>query len=252
MDEQRYHALLESPAPARFLVRAVSTNDEAKAWAKQGAPHGAAVLAGEQSGGRGRRGRGFFSPPGGLYLSVVLHPGTMSPGLLTTLAAVAALRAVRRAGGPELSIKWVNDLLYEGKKVGGILTEGVTAPDGAARAVVGLGLNLGPAAFPPELQETAGTLHGVWPGAPREELAARIVNEILDGLPRVPAHLAEYRARCATLGRRVAYTLEGAEARGLAEDVDNEGRLLVRDGSRLVTVMEGEAVLLPETQRRPG
>lgn len=245
-DENRYRAFLASPAPARFLARAVSTNDEAKAWARQGAPHGAAVLAAEQSGGRGRRGRGFFSPPGGLYLSVVLHPGAASPGLLTTLAAVAALRAVRLAGGPELAIKWVNDLLYQGKKVGGILTEGVCAPDGGARAVVGIGLNLGPAAFPPELEGQAGTLFGAWPDAEREKTAALIVNEILEGLPRVPEHLAEYRARCATLGRRVAFQSEGREAQGRAEGVDGEGRLLVNDGRRLLTLMEGEASLLPE------
>ena len=138
-----------------------STNDLAKELAAQGAPEGTVVVAETQTGGRGRLGREWNSPPGvGLYVSLVLRP--MLPPMelpqITLTTAVAVVRAVRRVTGVAPGIKWPNDLLLNGKKLGGILTEMETESDRIRHVVVGLGLNVNNPAFPPELAATATSL----------------------------------------------------------------------------------------------
>ena len=125
-----------------------STNDIAKELATAGAPDGTMVIADEQSAGKGRRGRSWVSPPGGIYMSVVTRP-TMAldaVGLVTIAAAVAAVMALRRThsgGKEEITIKWPNDILLGERKLGGILCEMAAQPDQVDWIVVGLGLNLG-------------------------------------------------------------------------------------------------------------
>ncbi|MFQ9991902.1 biotin--[acetyl-CoA-carboxylase] ligase [Ruthenibacterium lactatiformans] len=167
-----------------------STNLTAKQMAAAGAPHGTLVVADSQTAGRGRRGRSFASPPGtGLYLSMVLRSALpmQSAVLVTSAAAVAVCRAVERAAGKRLDIKWVNDLFYRGKKCCGILTEAAADVEtgGVDYLVVGIGLNLLPpeGGWPEELAEIAASFHPVstwgaaallrplrmsfWPFAPR-------------------------------------------------------------------------------------
>ncbi|NLD35175.1 MAG: biotin--[acetyl-CoA-carboxylase] ligase, partial [Clostridiales bacterium] len=129
MDVDRIRALLGRGLPLRCLGSIDSTNTMAKQWARQGVPHGAAVLADRQTAGRGRLGRSFFSPEGGLYMSLIVDSVGIPPGQLTTLAAVAVLRAAEQVTGRQLHIKWVNDLLLDGRKVCGILTEGIVQGD---------------------------------------------------------------------------------------------------------------------------
>ena len=122
-----------------------STNDDLKAMAKDGAPHGTVLIAGTQSGGHGRMGRSFHSPEGkGMYLSVILRPGCNPNELmhLTCAAAVAACDAVERSCGLRPGIKWINDLTLAGRKLGGILTELGFGSDGkVSYAVIGIGIN---------------------------------------------------------------------------------------------------------------
>ena len=115
----------------------VSTNDEAKRMARNGAPEGTVTVADMQTGGRGRNGRSFYSPEGGLYLSLILRPTFDDMTLITPAAAVAVCRAVNKYGF-DCRIKWVNDIYKNGKKVCGILTESDVS-DGWA--VLGIGLN---------------------------------------------------------------------------------------------------------------
>lgn len=140
-----------------------STNEEAKRIFRQGGEResGFIVIAGRQSAGRGQQGRSFFSPPGsGLYMSVCLTQNTAPGGsLVTQAAALAVCRCVRRLYGTELGIKPVNDLIYRGRKVGGILVESDGAYGAAEhRLIIGIGLNLymPPGGFPCELDGIAG------------------------------------------------------------------------------------------------
>ena len=116
--------------PCTVLVQAHSTNDEAKALLLRGAPHGAAVLAFSQTGGRGRLNREFSSTQGGLYLSFIYKkPMPTQIAALTFTAALACADAIESLCSVKVGLKWVNDLFVAGKKVGGILTEGVICPE---------------------------------------------------------------------------------------------------------------------------
>ena len=233
-------AHLPPDTPFRYLPETTSTNQEAKLWAREGALHGACVIAARQTAGRGRQGRAFFSPQGGLYMSVILHTQA-DAGLLTTLAAVAVRRAVQRVTGKSLSIKWVNDLLLDGRKVCGILTEGVL--DGARRiAVAGIGVNVYADAFPDEIQDKAGALFAAPPpDGTAAQLAGAIVEELLSGLPHIPAHLSEYRAHCWTLGQRVRFMAGQQEGTGMARSITDTGALVVHTDTGPVLLNTGEA-----------
>lgn len=241
MDVERIRALLKQPLELRGFDCVDSTNRYAKDWARAGAPHGAAVLSDRQTAGRGRLSRGFFSPEGGLYMSVVLRAGALPPGLVTTLAAVCVLRAVGQVTGQRLRIKWVNDLLLDGRKVCGILAEGVAGPGGELVTVLGIGLNTAPVDFPQEIAHKAGSLARAGQGADRERLAAAMLDQLIAGLPAAPAHLDDYRAHCLTLGRRVRYACGDQSGEGLAVDIDGEGALIVDTAGGRIRLAAGEA-----------
>lgn len=224
-----------------------STNTLAKELAKAGAPHGTVVIAGRQTGGRGRMGRQFHSPAGqGIYMSVILRPDCRAEQLmhLTCAVAVAMCDAVEKVTHVRPQIKWINDLILNGRKVGGILTE--LSLDGPMTdfAVVGIGINCCQQleAFPDDLREIAGSL-SMATGKPvdREALAAAMVDALyalsLSLLVGKEAYMACYKADCITLGREVAVHATEGVYRGYAEDIDADGSLCVRlpDGSvRLV------------------
>lgn len=158
---------LPADAPLFPTVRKCldSTNAEALRRAVDGAPEGTVIVAEEQTAGRGRRGRSFFSPAGtGIYLSILVRPALPAERahLLTCSAAVAVAEAIEACAGVDASIKWVNDVYCRGKKVAGILTEGSFDLEGGVlqHAVVGIGVNVRPphAGFPAEIAERAGAV----------------------------------------------------------------------------------------------
>ncbi|MBQ0001142.1 MAG: biotin--[acetyl-CoA-carboxylase] ligase [Clostridiales bacterium] len=224
-----------------------STNQAAKRAAISGeAGHGSFVLARSQSAGRGRRGRQFYSPEeSGLYLSVILEPkGNLQESLLlTTAAATAVYRAVKKICGIDLDIKWVNDLYLNGKKVCGILTEAITDFESGdiEFAIVGIGLNLyeDPEGFPEELRHIAG---GIFPDkyaamkADRNALVAEIVNQLLDELDDL--HISEeYLSRNIVPGRQISI-LDGDRSReAFAIKICEDGRLLVREADGTETML---------------
>lgn len=217
-----------------------STNDRAKALAASGAAHGTVLIADEQTGGRGRRGRSFLSPPGtGVYLSVLLRPDCAPSQLmhLTCAVAVAMCDAVEEAAQFRPGIKWTNDLVSQGKKLAGILTElSVEAESGQVQyAVVGIGINCGQTAqdFPPELRDMAGSLSMI-AGHPidRNALAAAMVKALarMDALllSQKAAIMDAYRAGCITLNREISLQRGDAVFRGKAIAVDDNGALVVQ------------------------
>jgi BirA family biotin operon repressor/biotin-[acetyl-CoA-carboxylase] ligase len=138
-----------------------STNDLAKALAEEGAEEGTVVLAGEQTEGRGTKGRSWHSPRGkGLYASVILRPKQLDISLLPLMAGVACAEALLRAAGLEVRLKWPNDILWRKKKLGGILCESGFLGNAVVYAVLGLGLNVSQKKrdFPEELRPSATSL----------------------------------------------------------------------------------------------
>ena len=193
------------------------------------------VLAAQQSGGRGRLGRSFVSPQGGVYLSIAF-PVRYSADvalLITAAAAVAVCRVLDRYTNEAAQIKWVNDVYLGGKKVCGILTEAVTDTQRGCikNTIVGIGLNLcGYDAFPEELKPIVTTLEQHVKALPsREELAVQIVN----ALCRIEADLTdaavmeEYRTRSFVIGKQVRVIQSDTETNALVTDIDERGGLCV-------------------------
>ena len=183
-----------------------STNTHLKALAAEGAPEGTVVVAQEQTAGRGRMGRSFFSPRGsGVYFSLLLRPNmrAMDATLVTTAAAVAVTDALKSVCGIDAHIKWVNDVYVGERKVCGILTEGsFNVETGAIDSIVlGIGINVEPPpeGFPDELRPIAAPLYmGSAPAGVRSRLIAAVLSRFYDILPRLEEkpHLAAYRSGC--------------------------------------------------------
>ena len=217
-----------------------STNRLARDLAQRGGREGTVVVAGEQTAGRGRLGRSFFSPGGtGVYFSLILRPSPETEAsLLTTAAAVAVAQAAEELAKRPAEIKWVNDIYMDGKKICGILTEGTySIEEGRMEsAVLGIGVNVSPPAegFPEELRKKAGTILEKPGNNARSRLIARILEifweyyENLDAGPllfRIPPPLpASGKARGDT-GKRTAGTGGGFGYRpGLFPDPAKEKR----------------------------
>jgi BirA family biotin operon repressor/biotin-[acetyl-CoA-carboxylase] ligase len=237
------------------LQACASTSDEVAARARAGADEGLLIVAETQSGGRGRLGRAWHSPPGeNLYLSLLLRPAMppwMVPPLTLLVGGVAA--EVLSAAGAAPRLKWPNDVLLPVagglRKVAGILTEMASERDRVRHVVVGLGLNVNGTAFPAELAERATSLL-LATGRPFDR--GTLLAALLDGLePAYDQFVAEGPTRAlsrwrqhADLGRRCRVERDGAVIEGVAEDVDAEGTLLVRDdGGHLHRVLSGEISL---------
>ena len=213
-----------------------STNTQAKLLAAKGAPHGTVLIAGQQTGGRGRMGRSFQSPPGvGVYLSVILRPHCAPSDLmhLTCAAGVAMMEAVEKASGIRPQVKWINDLVLKGRKLGGILTE-MSVEQGAVQyAVVGIGINClqTPEDFPPEIAGIATSLSQAgYPVLP-EKLAAAMV-EALWKTDRVLLReksrlMASYQESCITLGQDIQVIRGDVVRPGKAIGLDADGGLIV-------------------------
>jgi len=246
----------------RMVAETGSTNVDLLAAARVGAAEGTVLVAEAQTAGRGRLGRRWASPPrAGLTFSVLLRPLGVPAALLgwlPLLTGVAAASAVVGAAAADVALKWPNDVLAGGVKLGGILAERA-----GSAIVVGVGINVwqGRADLPDGPAATSVALAGA-PGsaglAAGPALRERLLAELLGGLARW--YLAwrdqaspgdadacglrqEYARRCTTLGREVAVTMPGGEVvTGTATGVDRSGRLEVRTAHGLATVTAGDVV----------
>ena len=264
-------AILSAQSVARYLtipnldleVRPVvtSTNSLLRQEAEAGAKEGRVMVAAQQTAGRGRRDRVFFSPPdSGLYLSLLLRPKLEARQALslTTCAAAAVALAVEECAGIPAQIKWVNDVFCGGKKVCGILTEAALDLEtgGLQYAIVGIGVNLFPpeGGFPPELDE-AGAVFSARPQGleGRSQLAGSILNHFFTFYPNLSEtpFFEDYRKRSLVLGQEIT-VLEGTTTRtAVALDLEPDFSLKVReaDGS-IRTLSSGEVRVRPV--RQPG
>lgn len=217
-----------------------STNTRAKELAQNGAPHGTVLIAGSQTGGRGRMGRQFHSPAGtGVYLSVILRPGCSPEKLmhLTCATAVAMCSAIHRISGITPGIKWTNDLVFQRKKLGGILTELSLDPQTSNidYAIVGIGINCRQQEtdFPAELQSMATSL-ALCTGRDMDcaSVAAAMIEALWEMdqklLTEKHAMMEEYKNACVTLGQAISVCRGDVVRHGTALDVDEDGALLVR------------------------
>ncbi len=231
-------------AQLHYFESIESTNTHAKELAHQGAPHGTVLLANTQTGGRGRMGRSFQSPPdSGIYMSVILRPKCLARELmhLTCATATAVVEAIATSTGFRPGIKWTNDLVAGKRKLGGILTElSVNSQGEVDWVIVGIGINCAqkPQDFPAEIRDIATSLYTcIRKPVDRAAVAAAMMVSLekMDRLlPDANAFLPQYRADCITLGQEISI-LRGEEIRhGLALDVNDEGALLVEfsDGYR--------------------
>ena len=228
-----------------------STNNRAKMLAAQGAAHGTTVIADSQTGGRGRMGRSFFSPEhSGVYMTVILRPewAPEKAGMLTSMAAVVAARAVEKVSGADVKIKWVNDLYLGGRKICGILSEAGLGMEAGRLdwAVVGIGINTARMDFPEELKEIASSVGNETGTAPdRNKLIAEILNE-LDALydsMETGAFLEESRRRSNVIGREVTVIEGGKQYPARVLDIDEEGRLVIETGEGKTRLHYGEVSL---------
>ena len=220
------------------LPTAPSTNALVREKANQGRPEGCVIVACEQTAGRGRYGRQFFSPvDSGVYLSLLLRPTAYSPQqatCLTAAAAAAMCQAIEAVTGQQPGIKWVNDIFLHGKKVCGILTEAAVGLETGTLnyMVLGAGVNLYPPAegFPEEIQSIAGSvLERSCPEA-KNRLVGEFLNRFGDfyAHPECRAYLEDYRARSLAIGRNVTVLSAGKAVSAYAYGIDDDFRLLVR------------------------
>ncbi len=229
-----------------------STNTRAKELARRGAVHGTVLIADNQTGGRGRRGRSFHSPAGsGIYLSVILRPRCVPSELmhLTCAAAVAACDAVEAAAGIRPGIKWTNDLVYGKRKLAGILTElGLTPGGQVDHAIVGIGINCCQAEgdYPEDIRHIAGSLASITGQTIDRSRVAGLLIQSLESMSRnlvsgKESILSRYRSDCVTLGQPVSL-VRGDEVRhGKALEIDSQGALLVAfDDGCVEAVNSGE------------
>ena len=232
---------LQEGSPIRDIVCLTtvdSTNTYAKELAASGAEQGTLVVADQQTAGRGRRGRSFFSPAGtGLYMSLILRPRVELERFqtVTIAAAVAVCRTIEATTELRPRIKWVNDIFMRSpdgaeRKVCGILTEAVSDVESGTieSVVVGIGLNVSTREFASELRQVAGSLFPK--EVCRNRLAAGIAERLMDCQERLeaPELIQAYRERSLLLGRDIRYLQDGTEHRGRALDIDARGCLILQ------------------------
>jgi BirA family transcriptional regulator, biotin operon repressor / biotin---[acetyl-CoA-carboxylase] ligase len=240
--------------PLHYFHETGSTNDVAARLADGGAPEGTAVVASAQTAGRGRLGRAWFSPPGaGLYISVVSRDRVAAP-YLTLGGGVAVADGIRQATGLPVEIKWPNDILAPRagvrsprRKIAGILAEASSGPGGVQHVVLGFGINLQPAAYPPDIASRASSIEAEL-GRPPD--AGAVLGEILAALCAVHARLAAGRARdVLERWQALAPDVSGAPVEwdtptglraGTSAGIDDAGALLVRTSEGLERIISGE------------
>jgi BirA family biotin operon repressor/biotin-[acetyl-CoA-carboxylase] ligase len=232
-----------------------STNSIASGLAEK-APEGTVILADCQQKGRGRLGRLWLSPRGiNIYMSIILRPDVepKETTLITLLAAVACTLALRRLTGAPVTIKWPNDLMVSGKKIGGILTEMKTARKKIISAIVGIGINVNgdPDSFPEDIRGIATSVKNETGKLfSREKIIAEILNEVNNWYPvlKVPARealLSEWKRLTSTLGKEVTVVAGQETFSGHAESIDDGGLLLLRlPSGELKSISSGDLTIL--------
>ncbi len=226
------------------IPKTTSTNIAVREKAEEGETEGYVLIANEQEGGKGRRGRKFYSPEGtGLYMSLLLRP-TNYPSeqavRITTMAAVAVCEAIEEVSPKKAMIKWVNDIFMEDKKVCGILTEASFGMESGLLeyAVLGIGINVYQPqdGFTGDLQQIAGSVFDKPRNDMKNQLAAAVINHFMNYYKTLDRtdYSKEYRKRSLAIGRKVKVLSGDTTRMAQVLDLDDDCHLLVQyeDGSR--------------------
>jgi BirA family biotin operon repressor/biotin-[acetyl-CoA-carboxylase] ligase len=238
----------------RHFERCVSTQDDLRAAAEAGAPEGALFIAEELEAARGRMGRSFFTPRGGLWFSLLLRPERppQEVALLSLAVAVALHQAIEHVTALRPLVRWPNDLLIDGKKIAGILVEMASEQDVVRYVIPGIGVNVNVRAgdFPADLRPIATSLsEALGRDVPRVALLQRFLErmELLYdeylGAGATPV-LDAWRGLPTILGQRIVVEERTHAWEGTAEDIDAEGALLVRDGGETRRVIAGDVRII--------
>ena len=235
-----------------------STNTKEKQLAEEGMPHGTLVCAERQTGGKGRRGRSWSSPSGeAIYMSLLLRPSidpthtsmlTLVMGLAATKACNEVLEGRLGTGAPRVQVKWPNDLVLEGRKLAGILTELSTEVDYINYVVIGIGINVNTKAFPEGIAATANSLYlATGETFPRAELVACCMKhfeecyELFTRTEELSVLKDEYEDLLVNIGRRVQVLEPQHTYTGKALGINERGELQVeREDGQIVDVYAGE------------
>ena len=216
-----------------------------------GAKHGTVVISEEQTGGKGRMGRSFYSPSNtGIYMSIILKPDLKITDsvLITTASSVAICKAIEKTTNIKPGIKWINDIILNNKKVCGILTEAATdfETGNIQYAIVGIGINFSTNKddFPEEIKDIATSLfsdkkHMIT----RNNLCAEIINEILFLVKKLKNYdfIKDYKKRSVILNKKITFTQNGVTSIGTALDINSDGSLLVKKVTgEIITLNTGE------------
>jgi BirA family transcriptional regulator, biotin operon repressor / biotin---[acetyl-CoA-carboxylase] ligase len=231
-----------------------STNEVIEHLAKSGAREGLVVFAESQTRGRGRRGRAWASPRGkGLWFSVLLRPTlpTSAASRITVAASVAVARAIRQNCGVDARIKWPNDVMVNGKKMAGILTELRAEADEILLAILGIGIdvNCQREDFPGELGDIATSLELETGSAQdRVALAAQVLIALDEcyqaALTNFETIVDEWAKLCTTVGRQIVVTMGQNRIEGFAQALDSDGALLLRrDSGQIERILGGDVVV---------
>ena len=238
-------------SPHRHFTTLDSTNEFALTWGREGAPHGAVVTADAQTAGRGRRGRSWSSPAGkGLYVSLILRPGKKPEVVpqLNFLACLAATRALHEITGLEYLAKWPNDVLFDNRKIGGLLSEAEFNEGKIDFVVIGLGLNLNQRAeeLPERPLYPATSLlletGRQWPAWPVAQAWLHAFNVFYTRLMRGEWHALreEFWHRCAQRGQDIEVQTEKGIISGTAMALDVDGALLITTENGVQRVLTGD------------
>ena len=236
-----------------YFIETGSTNDLAAAAADRGEPEGTTFVAGAQTSGRGRLGRTWFSPPGaGLYVSTIVRRPSIAPWI-TLAGGVAVAEAIRGATDLPVQIKWPNDIVTmhgrrEGRrKIAGVLAEASSGSGRIDRVVLGIGINVGSAAFPPDLADRASAIE-IELGRPVDgaALLAQLlvtVNRVLDeaanaGLPILFQRWLDLAP--SANGAAIEWDAGGVRRHGVTAGIAEDGALLVRTPDGMERIVAGE------------
>jgi len=250
LNEATLRAAMKTELPLLYYPSIGSTNTEARRLLHEGKTGLRLLVAGEQTAGRGRQGKRFYSPAGtGVYFSLVLpwKGETADAVTVTTAASVAVCRALEETAGLQPQIKWVNDIYLNGRKVCGILTEAVAPPETkATHLIIGIGINITTADFPQDIENAGGL--GV--ALSRAALVAAVCEQLLQTATKPFESYADYyRARSLLTGKEIRFFHNGITANATAIGIDDSGGLIVRltDGT-LQVLRSGEITVRENPQ----
>ncbi len=233
------------PVPEIIILDSVdSTNSYLKKLAAENIKSGTVVIARRQTKGRGRTGNSFFSPDGGLYMSVLLD-SELNTEFVTALSGVALCRAIKKCTDFLPKIKWVNDIYVERKKVCGILTEGTVSPDGNLKNIIlGIGLNiLSPNdGFPDDIKNKAGALFkDDMPPGTENKIIAEIINCLFEILAKQSDEfIEEYKNLSLLTGKEIEYKKNNILCTGRVISIDEKLRLVVEKDGENDVLLSGE------------